>query len=237
MSIASKLGQEITSKAGKRLSEKAVDRTAKEMASKAAKEVASKTVKKTAGQVAGDVLVKSTTKAAEGANPLLEATISNIQAQIKEKGAFSAHVIDELQLAVTQTNTAEEARRVAELAKKLSFKNADNKGAILSGLQRAVEKSAITDEALATLKAVVKTRQDCYALFSLAEKRGITFDAVNQLMRSGEEKTVTDLAIKVIPRPVFGPKPPRFNWGEDQLKKTLEEKIEAVARYINSALR
>jgi hypothetical protein len=225
MSIATKLGQEITAKAGKRLSQKAADRASKEVVEKAAK----KTV--------GDVIVRGTAKAAETANPLLDATLSAIQAEIKEKGAFSAHVIDELQLAVTQTNTAEEARRVVELAKKLSFKNAENKGAMISGLQRAIEKSAVTDEALATLKAVVKTRQDCYALFTLGEKHTLTFNAVDKLMRSGDEKTVTEMAIHVIPKPVFGPKPPHFNWGDNELKKTLEEKIDAVARYLNSALR
>ncbi|MDB5097874.1 MAG: hypothetical protein JWM80_2295 [Cyanobacteria bacterium RYN_339] len=253
MSLASKLGQEITTKAGKRLSQKAVDRASKEVVSKAAKEVAGKAAKEVAGkaakeaaakagkkaasQVAGDVLIKSGAKAAEAANPLLEATLSVIQAQIKEKGAFTAHVIDELQMAVTQANTPAEAIRVAELAKKLAFKNDANKGAILSGLQRAIEKSSLTDEALTTLKAVVKTRQDCYALFSLSQKRGITFDAVNKLMRSGEEETVTNMAIHVIPKPVFGPRPPHFNTGVNELKKTLEEKIESVARYLNSALR
>ena len=240
MSIASQLGREITTKAGKRLAEnsgkKAVDTVSKAAADKLSKQVVEKAAKKASSKVAGDVLIRSTAKAVESANPLLDATLAKIQAEIKAKGAFTAHVIDELQLAVTQTNTPAEALHVSALAKKLAFKNDINKGAILTGLQRAIDKSSLSEEAIATLKAVVKTRQECYALFSLAQKHGITFNAVEKLMRSGEENAMSEAAIHVIPRPVWGPKPPHFRVGTDQIEKTLAEKIVAVARYLNAAL-
>jgi hypothetical protein len=229
MSIASAAGREVQGVVARKVAGNGVKAAAREAGSKVSAGVA---------RTAGDVLLRSGQKAVEqGKNPLFEALMAKINAEVKQ-GAFTATVLPELKAAAAASTSTAEALRVAKLAQDLTLKNKVNQGGMMEALKAAIDRAATTEEAHVTLKAIVKARTDAFALFRLTEATSITTGAVDKLMRSGPATDdLAKMAIATVKRPMFGA-PQKISFkAKSWVEKPIEDKIARVAHYLNAILR
>lgn len=244
--ITREVAGKTASKAGKTVAKtvaKDVARTtAKDVARTAAKDVARDTGKKAVQTLGRDVLTKSAAEAGKQAadkvaNPAFEAAMSAVREQLAKQGKY-ANLSGPLMEAVTAAATTEEALQVASLARKLSVQfNQANRGALLHALEEAATKSKVHEEAFATLAQVVRTRQEAYAMFSLAEKRKIVEHAVDRYMTVGGEPS-EDLARKAIKlvKARFDQHSANSTIKRVGLMETIAEQVRTIANFLNKAL-
>jgi hypothetical protein len=242
MTILSRIAGEVVSKTTKEVAAKG----GKEAASKVGKEAAAKVAKQAGSTIARDVVATSGKEVAEktakkiaeeAANPAFDAAMAAVRERLSKAGKY-ANVSTPLMEAIAQASTTEEALQVANLARKLSVRfNKANRGALLAALETAAQKSQVHDEAFRTLVNVVKSRQEAYALFSLAEKNKVVATAVERYLQVGGPP-MEELATKAVK--LVKPRVDQHSAGA-YIKKllrleTLGEQVRTLANYINKAL-
>ncbi|MEB3197395.1 MAG: hypothetical protein VKP62_09350 [Candidatus Sericytochromatia bacterium] len=168
----------------------------------AARRAGKQVSRQASGAVGRDALRLQGSKLAESlngdlGNPAFAAAMAEVRKTLAQRGQY-ANVSTGLRQALSQASTTQEALEVATLARKLSVAfNQANRGALKEALEVAAGKAQLHDEAFAVLSAVVKTREEAYALFRLAEKRKLVETAVGQYMAVGGLPT-EELATKAI---------------------------------------
>lgn len=246
MTILKRLAGEAGHSITREVAGKTASKTGRTVARTVAKDVAGETGKKAAQTLGRDVVAKSVAGAsAKGAkkvadkvaNPAFEAAMSAVRERIAKQGKY-ANLSGPLMEAVASAATTEEALQVAALARKFSVQfNKANRGALLHALEEAATKSKVHDEAFATLAQVVRTRQEAYALFSLAEKNKVVEHAVDRYMTVGGEPT-EDLARKAIKlvKARFDQRSANSTIKRVGLMETLAEQVRTIANFLNKAL-
>lgn len=227
MSVLSTLGREASQKLGKT----------------AAREVETVVSKKVAQTIAKDVLIKGADKvvaksaAKSVANPAFEGAMAVVRERISKEGKY-ANLSGPLMKALEFASTADEALSLAKLARKLSVGfNGANRGALKASLETAANKSKLPEEAFQTLVQTVKTRQEAYALFSVAEKNKLVETVVDRYMRVGgdEASNLATKAIKLVPAR-FDQRSAKATVKAVGLMATIEEQIRTIANFLNKAL-
>lgn len=220
------------------ISQKVGKTAAREVGTVAAKEAASTTGKKAAQVIAKDVLIKADKAAVKAvANPAFEGAMAAVREQVAKNGKYT-NVAGPLMKALGFASTTDEALTLSKLARKLAVGfNRENRVAVKAGLEAAAEKSKLPEEIFQTLVQTVKTRQEAYALFSVAEKNKLVETVVDKYMRIGGAEA-TDLAaqaVKLVPAR-FDQRSAKNTISAVGLKKTIEEQITAIANFLNKAL-
>lgn len=245
--LAGEASEKITREVAAKTTSKAAARATVKATTKAAvKDVATETTRKAAKTLGRDVLTKSTgevakkgaQKAADKAEDLMfDAAMAAVREQLSKQGKY-ANVSTRLMEAVSHAKTTEEALQVASLARKLSvqFNNA-NRGALLHALEEAATKAQVHDEAFKALTQVVKTREQAYAMFSLAEKRKIVEHAVDRYMTVGglEVQELATKAIKLVPAR-FDQRSAKHTIKAVTLMDVLADQVRTIANFLNKAL-
>lgn len=242
MTILKRLAGEASQKVAREVAGKTASKTAKTAAKTAAKTVvkdASKAAAKTLGR---DVVAKTVADAGKKAadkvaNPAFDAAMSAVREQISKQGKY-ANLTTPLMEAIAQAATTEEALQVASLARKLSVRfNDANRGALLHALEEAATKSKVHEEAFKTLSQVVRTRQEAYAMFTLAEKRKIVEHAVDRYMTVGghPSEELASKAIRLV-KARFDQRSANSTIKRVGLMETIAEQVRTIANFINKAL-
>ncbi len=234
MSVLSTLSRKASQKLGKTAAREVAGTAGKA----AAKEVAATTGKQAAQTIAKDVLIKADQAAIKAAaNPAFEGAMAAVREQISKNGKYT-NVAGPLLKALGFASNTEEALSLAKLARKLSVGfNRENRVALKAALETAAEKSKLPEEAFQTLVQTVKTRQEAYALFSVAEKNKLVETVVDRYMRVGgaEATELATQAVKLVPAR-FDQRTAKNTISAVGLKKTIEEQITTIANFLNKAL-
>ena len=231
--------REVAGKTAAKTGGKAV---AKTVVKETAHEVAAKTGRQAAKTLGRDVIVKSTTEAGKKAadkvaNPGFQAAMGAVRERISKEGKF-ANLSGPLMEAIAQATTTEEALQVASLARKFSVGfNKANRGALLRSLEEAATKAKVHDEAFKTLGQVVRTRQEAYALFSLAEKNKVVEHAVNRYMTVGgaPSEELASKAIRLV-KARFDQRSANATIKRVGLMDNLADQVRTIANFLNKAL-
>jgi hypothetical protein len=211
----------------------------KRAASKAAaQEVAGRAGPQAMRAMASDVLITTDRAAVKAvANPAFEGAMDAVRNQVAKNGKYT-NVAGPLMTALGFASNTDEALTLATLARKLSVGfNRENRVALKAALETAAEKAKLPEEAFQTLVQTVMTRQQAYALFSVADKNKLVETVVDRYMRVGGAEA-TELATRAV-----GLVPARFDQRTAKdtiravgLKKTIEEQITTIANFLNKAL-
>lgn len=243
MTILKRLAGEVSDKVTREVAAKT---TARATTKAAVKDVAAETTRKAAKALGRDVLTKSADevakkgakKAADAAvNPMFDAAMAAVREQLSKQGKY-ANVSTRLLEAVSHAKTTEEALQVASLARKLSVQfNDANRGALLHALEEAASKAKVHEEAFKTLTQVVKTREQAYAMFSLAEKNKLVEHAVDRYMTVGgaEVQELATKAIKLVPAR-FDQRSAKHTIKAVSLMDQLADQVRTIANFLNKAL-
>ena len=237
-----KVVREVAGKTASKTAKTAAKTVVKDVSKTAARDVAAETSKQAAKTLGRDVVAKTVADAGKKAadkvaNPAFDAAMSAVREQISKQGKY-ANLTTPLMEAIAQAATTEEALQVASLARKLSVRfNDANRGALLHALEEAATKSKVHEEAFKTLSQVVRTRQEAYAMFTLAEKRKIVEHAVDRYMTVGGHPS-EELASKAIHlvKARFDQRSANSTIKRVGLMETIAEQVRTIANFINKAL-
>ncbi|MEB3329907.1 MAG: hypothetical protein VKQ33_11805 [Candidatus Sericytochromatia bacterium] len=232
MSVVSRLFQSLT-----RRVEAGAGRTLGRTAGSEVGEQAARTLGRDALKTSGRAVL---TAGAEGpTNPAFTAAMDAVRDLLKQKGRYH-NVSGPLQEALAQAATTGEALQVATVARKLAVGyNRVHRGVLTDALAQGAARAQVTDEAFDVIRQVVRTRQEAYALFNVAERRKLVETAVARYMEVGEaELPVDELARKVVKlvKPRLDQASTRATIRRVTRLETLVQRVQAVTNFIHKAL-
>lgn len=228
MSLLSRLAQTFGHRAETALAHKVGRTAAQEAGQQAARTLGRDALEQTGQRLA---------VAADAAT--FEAALAAAKDVLKKQGRY-ANVSSHLGRALELATSTDEALKVATLARQLAVGyNKAHRAVLTDALAQGAAKAQVTDEAFAVLKAVVKTRQDAYALFNVTERRALVESAVERYLTVGEASMPTeDLARKVVHlvQPRLDQASKRATIRRVSLLETLAERVQALTNFIHKAL-